>query len=262
MPLLDPRQVLTELRQRNGVLFGVAVVQIFLLVVFLAGIVLDPRMVGGEPVWLKPAKFAASIAVFAATLGWIGEHLPVSERLLQGVSTAVAITAFVEIGLIGGQSARGVGSHFNDTTVLDYAIYVLMGAIIITMTVLVAVLLARSWRREFDIDPAFAWGIRLGIALFVVGAFEGGAMVVLETNSVESGRTIPVLGWSLIGDFRVAHFVGLHALQVLPFVGYLAALAGQRGHLARPVRLVMGVGAGYALILLAAFALAVVPLLG
>lgn len=39
-----------------------------LFAAFLAGIALDPRLVGGEPVWLKPAKFAGSLALTTATL--------------------------------------------------------------------------------------------------------------------------------------------------------------------------------------------------
>lgn len=256
-----PRHVVAELKRRNVILYGVAVVQTVLLVAFLSGIVLDPRTVGGEPVWLKPAKFAASIALFTATLGWIGYHLPVSQRLLQRVSVGVAVAAFVEIALIGGQAGRGVESHFNDSTVLDQSIYVVMGVTITAMTALVAWLLVRSWRREFGVAPAFAWGIRAGIALFVIGAFEGGAMVALETSAVGSGQTDPVVGWSTSGDFRVAHFVGLHALQILPLVGYLAAVSAERGILERPIRIVLVVGGGYALVLVATFVYAVAPVL-
>ena len=32
---------------------------------------LDPRTLLGAPLWLKPAKFAASIALYGATLAWV-----------------------------------------------------------------------------------------------------------------------------------------------------------------------------------------------
>lgn len=254
-----PKQVIGELRRRNGVLFGVAVVHAVLLVAFLAGIGLDPRTVGGEPVWLKPAKFAASIALFTATLGWIGYHLPVSGRFLRRVSLGIAVAAFVEIALIGGQAGRGVGSHFNDSTALDGLVYTVMGVTIVAMTVLVAWLLVRSWGREFAVARAYALGITVGLALFVLGALEGGVMVALDTSAVGSGWSVPVVGWLVSGDFRVAHFVGLHALQVLPLTGYLAAVGAKRGVVDRPTRVVLAVGAGYALVLVVTFVHALVP---
>ncbi|MFC7009651.1 hypothetical protein [Halalkalicoccus salilacus] len=99
------------------------------------------------------------------------------------------MTALLEITLIGGQAARGIESHFNNTTALNTAIYLIMGITILAMTILVAWLLIQSWKQAFDVAPAFAWGIRFGIALFVLGALEGGAMVTQEpTPSVPVRR--------------------------------------------------------------------------
>ena len=32
--------------------------------------------IGGAPAWLKPAKFAASIAIYTLTLAWVFTYLP------------------------------------------------------------------------------------------------------------------------------------------------------------------------------------------
>ena len=42
----------------------------------LAGLWLDPRVITGMPAWLKPAKFAISIAIYALTLVWVFTYLP------------------------------------------------------------------------------------------------------------------------------------------------------------------------------------------
>ena len=37
---------------------------LFNLAVCLAGLALDPTLITGQPAWLKPAKFAISVALF------------------------------------------------------------------------------------------------------------------------------------------------------------------------------------------------------
>lgn len=209
------------LRRRNPILAGVTLLLATLFVAFVVGIPLDSRSVGGEPVWLKPAKFAGSLALFAGTLAWLSPHLPVSEGALRRLSWGIAAGIVLELALIATQAARGVESHFNDASALDTAIYNAMGATIVAVLLLVVVLAVAAWIRPIDGHPAFAWGIRLGLAVFVIGSFEGGAMVAFGASAVGSGPAVPVLGWAVGGDFRVAHFVGLHALQALPLVGYL-----------------------------------------
>ncbi|GAB7018453.1 hypothetical protein [Halostagnicola bangensis] len=249
-----------ELQRRNPVLFWTAAAHVGLLLIFLVGLGVDQRTVGGEPVWLKPAKFAASIGLFTGTLAWLTPHLSVSERFLRLISWSVAIGVGVEIVAISGQALRGTESHFNSSTAFDTGVYVTMGLVIVGVTLLIAWLFVRAARNGFDVHPAFALGITLGGGLFVVGAFEGGVMGALNTNTVGSGYALPVVGWTLLGDFRVTHFVGLHALQVLPLVGYLSAVAQQRGRIDDPRRLVWFVGCVYAGILLTAFLLAIAPL--
>lgn len=254
------RQGLAELRRRDGRLSAVGAFQFGLLALFLVGLAVDPRTVGGEPVWLKPAKFAASLTAFLWALAWLGHHLPVPEATKRRVSWAVAVAAVVEIVLIGGQAARGVESHFNVGTPLDAAIFYTMGVGVLFLTLPVGWLAWRARGRSSTTHPAFAAGIRAGILIFFVGAFEGVAMLALSGSTVGGGWTLPGLGWTLTGDFRVAHFVGLHALQALPLTGYLAAHAADRGRLARPVRVVQAVSALHTAVLLFAVGVAVWPL--
>src|SRR3954468_1939118 len=93
-----------------------------MLVVFLfsvIGIFIDHRIVTGAPVWLKPAKFAISIAIYSYTLAWICTYLTPVPRYLKMFTWITVISFVIEIVIIDLQAARGTTSHFNRVTALD-----------------------------------------------------------------------------------------------------------------------------------------------
>jgi hypothetical protein len=204
----------------------------------LAGLLLDPRTITGVPAWLKPAKFAVSIAIYTLTLAWIFTLLDEWRRTRWIVGVVTAVTLVLEIIIIVLQAWRGTTSHFNVGTPLDLALWATMGSAIVVQTLASVAVAFALWRRRFS-DPALGWALRLGIVMTIVGASIGGLMTRPTSAQIEDARLttrmavagahtvgapdggpgLPGTGWSLEhGDVRVAHFVGLHALQVMPLI--------------------------------------------
>lgn len=227
-------------------LFGFAM--IVTTIATLIGIVVDHRVTTGVPAWMKPAKFAISSSVYSFTLLWMLGFIQGHKRSVSIIANVIAIGFFVEMLLIIGQVVRGTTSHFNFSTLFDSAVYITM-AVFITlvwcMTFVAAILLLLQRMP----NPVFAWSLRLGILLSLVGmavAFfmtlpttmqltalhAGTHLPYIGAHSVgvtDGGLGIPFLGWSTVGgDLRIPHFVGLHALQVIPFVGWLLMLLQTR----------------------------------
>jgi len=105
-----------------------------LLALFVAGLLLDPRTIGGAPAWLKPTKFAVSITVYTFTLLWLLGHVRQEvrwrARLVRAAGWVVLVVFVVEWVAILAQVLRGTTSHFNFATPFDAALYSAMGVAI------------------------------------------------------------------------------------------------------------------------------------
>ena len=94
------RDALTIAWRRNPPLFALVAAMLVLFVVSLVGLFVDPRVITGAPAWLKPAKFAASIAIYGATLLWLLRYIPDRPRLVRTISWIALIGFAIEMALI------------------------------------------------------------------------------------------------------------------------------------------------------------------
>ena len=254
------RDVAEELSERSPGLFGVAAINLGLFVLMAALAPFDSRSVLGLNPWVKPMKFALSIAIYTATVGWFIQYLHFEERIKWWITRGIGGAMLVEIAVITFQGARAVPSHFNFNTLFDVALNGIMVVMILLNTILAAYLLIQFWRTEPSLAPAYLWGIRLGFLMFFLASLEGFAMIGQTSHTVgapDGGPGLPFVNWSMTaGDLRVAHFVGMHGLQVIPVVGYMLAVLAGRGRLSRSVELVWTYAIGYAGVALAMFVVA------
>ena len=192
----------------------------------LALLPFDHRLVTGVLVWLKPLKFALSILAFAWTLAWLLADLPAqAQPHVRRLSASIALCMLVEQGVIFGQAARGTTSHYNTGSALDGILFGLMGVFILLNTLLTFWALYLVWRYRPHGSAGYVWGLRLGLLVFLVGSVLGGFMIRNNQHTVgapDGGPGLPGLGWSTrAGDLRAAHFLGMHALQALPLLGWV-----------------------------------------
>ena len=219
------REALRVLHRVNPALSWTGWLNVALAGLALGLLLVDHRLVTGAAAWLKPLKFSLSIIAFAWTLGWLLADLPApAQRSVQLLSWGVALSMVVEQTVIFVQAARGTTSHYNHSTGLNSLLFGLMGLFILVNTLLMAWALYLAWRYRPHGPAGYVWGLRLGLLVFAVGSVLGGFMIHHQQHTVgapDGGPGLPGLGWSTrAGDLRAAHFLGLHALQVLPLLGW------------------------------------------
>ncbi len=221
---MSVRELMREIYRRDRVLAGTGWLHLALLILFVVFAFFDGRTVTGVNPWLKPSKFAISIAVYTFTLAWFVPYLSHYRRAVKLISWGTAFVFVGEIICVASQAARGVPSHFNISSAYDASVFSLMGLLIIFNTVLVILTLCLFFGRTQPLPRAYLWGIRLGLLLFFLASVEGYAMVSNMAHTVglpDGGAGLPIVNWSTRGgDLRVAHFLGFHALQILPLAGY------------------------------------------
>jgi hypothetical protein len=230
-----------------------------LAAVAAVGVFVDPRVLTGAPIWLKPFKFAISFVLYGFTLAWMLSLLPRRSRLAERAATVVVAMATVEMVVIVGQVLRGRTSHFNVATPLDAALWQVMGVAIMVLFGAHLVIAVVALRRPL-VDRVAGHAVRLGLGLTLLGMTAAVPMVLTRTDPVlgqlagahsvgvpDGGAGLPVVGWSTTGgDLRIGHFVGLHALQALPLLAILLRrFSARRWDERTQVRLLTVAGAGY-----------------
>jgi len=212
-----------ELLNRNEALFYFGMACLALAFVCIVLTQLTKTKVHGVNAWFKPFKFAVSVGSYALTMAWYCYYLPNFNPTIFNW-TVITLFGFV-VGYIAFQAARGQLSHFNFSKPVYAMLYSLMGLAAVVVTLFTAYIGLLFFMQPFPTLPNYyVWAIRLGIVIFVIFSFEGALMSARKSHSVgaiNDNSNWFIVGWSkTVGDLRVAHFIGMHALQVLPLLAY------------------------------------------
>jgi hypothetical protein len=205
------------------------------------GILTDHTIITGMPAWVKPTKFGISTGLYALSLAIVIRETHLWKGVLRIVDALTAVALTLEIVLIDLQAYRHTTSHFNNSTPFDTYVYTAMGLGIATLWLSAIVATAATFRYRY---PTAHWGIvaRAGMLLVVLGSGTGAFMAAPSRAQIAESQTthqmpisgshtvgapdgeagLPFMGWSTShGDIRIAHFVGIHGIQVLALLALL-----------------------------------------
>ena len=205
--------------------YYIILIDLLFLSCCILGLTIDDRTLVGVNVWIKPLKFAISLAFYIGTLTFLMSFYPYSKLKRRIINIVVSWTLFIEMTIVMVQALRGVQSHYNQSNLLDGLLFAAMG-ILIAINVLIMILLAfDALRLRLNTTLSIKWSIVLGWTVVIIGSWVGGQMIGQMAHNVgvaDGGPGLPVLNWSTIaGDLRVAHFFGLHGIQIIPGFAYL-----------------------------------------
>ena len=213
----------TQLTARNPLLFTFGLACFALAGICLALVWMRPLEVAGANAWFKPIKFALSIGIYSWTMGWLLYDLD-SPADTVAMQWAIVWLLGLELLYITVQAARGQGSHFNLSTPFYAGMYAFMAIAAAAISFWTGYIGLLFFVKPLpQLPDHYLWAIRIGLMLFLVFSLEGFVMGSRLSHTI-GGRShagLPFLTWSTrFGDPRVAHFIGMHALQVLPLLSF------------------------------------------
>jgi hypothetical protein len=214
---------LQELQFRNPELYWFG---LFNFLIAAALVILMPFIqikVLGIHAFIKPIKFALSIAIYSWTMAWYMFYL--KDTNINWMNWSIIVLLGFEIFYIVFQAAKGQLSHFNLSTPIYSVFYSFMAMAASGVTLITAYVGFLFLKQDnSNLPEYYQIAIHCGIWIFVIFSFQGFAMGSKLTHTIgaiDGGKGIPFLNWSInAGDLRIAHFIGMHALQMIPILAY------------------------------------------
>lgn len=184
--------------------------------------------VDGPLSWRKPVTFGLSFGMTTATLAWAAAYLPARRGPGWILSILLCITTTYEVAWVSVQHARGIPSHYNDTTTLDENLFI-AGAVAVAVTIVVIAAITLAAFIGTTAPTPMAWAIRSGL-LVLLAAQLVGLWMLLHGLSLLDEDTSPLTQSmstnGAAGSMKFAHAVPMHAIQVLGVLAWLLSLSG------------------------------------
>jgi hypothetical protein len=186
-----------------------------------------PGVAAGVSPWIKPIKFSLSFSTFASTMSLLLLALRIPAWQSKLARRTMAVSIALEIFSLAGQAWRSSyapGAH----SFVDSVLAQMTNSMVMVNTAIVCwmfVLFCANRVHVKLVDAPMVSAIRLSLVIFLAGNAIGGYMLARGSHTVgvtNGGPGLPFLNWSTIGgDLRIAHFIAIHAIQIVPLFAYI-----------------------------------------
>lgn len=186
-----------------------------------------PAVAAGLNPWIKPIKFSLSFSTFASTMSLLLLALRIPNWQLKLARRTMAVSIVLEILSLACQAWRSSyapGAH----TLADIVFAQMTNIMVMVNTAIVCwmfVLFCANRVHVKLVDAPMVSAVRQSLVIFLAGNAIGGYMLARGSHTVDAtdgGPGLPFLNWSTIGgDLRIAHFIAIHAIQIVPLFAYI-----------------------------------------
>jgi hypothetical protein len=221
------REFFRELDANDRVLSRLGWALVLAVPMFAALALFAPGTAASVNPWIKPLKFSLSFSTFATTMSLLLMALQIPQWQLKLVRRVIATSVALEIFSLGAQawrSAHPIAGH----PFLDGSLAQMTNSMVMVNTAIVCwmlVLFCANRVRTSLVDGPMVSAIRYSIVIFLAGNAIGGYMLARGSHTVgtaDGGPGLPFVNWSTIaGDLRIAHFIAIHAIQIIPLFAFI-----------------------------------------
>lgn len=161
--------------------------------------------------WLKPAKFAVSIFLYAASFNIFQRYITSHKRLIKFAISASVAGGFIELASALAQAALAWSAHSN--ACVEGALLI-TGRLAIMPLAFLDLIFFAALMKEKNLPPVMGSAIKWGMLLTAIGFIPGFILLAPEHVQVALSHN----AFCSSGNLRIAHFIGIHALQIIPLV--------------------------------------------
>jgi hypothetical protein len=230
-PIAAARQFSADLRENDPLLFHLgwimqALIPLYAVMAFAcSGSGIHAGIQAGINPWIKPIKFATSFSTFLWTISPMLLALRIPAWQSKLARQAIAFGAIMEMVFLSAQAGRSTyfsGPATSTDTIIFHGTSAMI-SVITTVCLGMTVLYFFNSRVAIE-DKTMLAAVRCSLVIFMIGNAVGGYMLARGSHTVgapDGGPGMPFTNWSTIGgDLRIAHFIAIHAIQILPLLAW------------------------------------------